>query len=176
MTDELRTAAAERFAEVADRFCRRIDRRARSGPDAFLNAIHLLLPELYSAALELRLGNRSDEEYAPLPDVWQPVYDDLTARLGKWNVRWEVFNPYHVESDDPITGTLADDLAETYRWCKKGMAIWSLGGPTAREDAVWEWRFGFEILWGHHAIDTLRALHARSFDPSNRERSSRPGS
>jgi hypothetical protein len=24
---------------------------------------------------------------------------------------------------------------------------------------VWEWRFHFDVHWGEHAVDALRALH-----------------
>ncbi|MBT2659203.1 DUF5063 domain-containing protein [Bacillus sp. ISL-18] len=27
-------------------------------------------------------------------------------------------------------------------------------------EATWEWKFSFDIHWGSHAVDAIRALHS----------------
>ena len=164
MADGPRKAAAEQFVDVAERFCRLIDRRADVKPGAFLDSAQRLLPELYATGIALRQGERSDAEYPASADLWQPIYVDLQEKLGRWDVHWEVYHPYRVDPTDPVAGSLADDLASIYQDLQRGLAIWSLRTPKARRDAVWEWRLNFEIHWGHHVLDALRALHARRFD------------
>ena len=32
-------------------------------------------------------------------------------------------------------------------------------GQAGLSSAIWHWRYNFEVHWGDHAIDALRALH-----------------
>ena len=79
----------------------------------------------------------------------------------KFDGYWEVFDPY--EEGAPVGGSLSDDLLDVYGDLRRGLALWEQGGVTKRGElriaAIWEWRFQFEIHWGDHAIDALRALH-----------------
>jgi Domain of unknown function (DUF5063) len=62
-----------------------------------------------------------------------------------------------------VAGSLSDDLLDVYGDLQRGLVLWDKGGATKsnklRIAAIWEWRFHFEIHWGDHAIDALRALH-----------------
>jgi hypothetical protein len=59
--------------------------------------------------------------------------------------------------EPPVRGSLADDLRDVYSDVRRGLALWD--SPAPPDAAIWEWRFQFEIHWGDHAIDALRALH-----------------
>ena len=37
---------------------------------------------------------------------------------------------------------------------------WEGGTDAERRGIVWDWRFGYESLWGHPAIDAMRAIHS----------------
>jgi hypothetical protein len=67
---------------------------------------------------------------------------------------WEVFDPYKL--DQPVAGSLSDDLLDVYRDVRRGLALWESPHDAA---AIWEWRFSLESHWGDHAVDALRALH-----------------
>ena len=83
----------------------------------------------------------------PRPDEW--------ADFEKFEFYWEVFEPY-VE-DGPDVGSLSDDLLDVYFDVHRGLRLWeSRASPAA---AIWEWRFRFDVHWGDHAVDALRALH-----------------
>jgi hypothetical protein len=157
------SAVAERLVDLAETYCRLIDRRGRLSTEEFLNSVQQLLPDLYATAIALRKGKRSNAEYPESEDPDQPIWVDLRERFGPWDVHWDVFHPYQVDPTDPMAGSLADDLSGIYRDLQRGLAIWSLGTPKARRDAIWEWRFTFEIHWGRHVLVALRALHARRF-------------
>jgi len=158
-----RSAAAERFVDLAETYCRLIDRRGKLGTEEFLNSVQRVLPQLYATAIALSQGRRSNAEYPAPVDSWEPIWADLRDNLGRWDVHWEGFHPYRLDPKDPMAGSLADDLASIYRDLKRGLAIWSLGTPKARRDAVWDLRYNFEIHWGRHVLVALRALHARRF-------------
>lgn len=74
--------------------------------------------------------------------------------LGDKDLYWEVFDPY-VEAN-PVAGSLAEDVLDVYRDIRRGLTLWD---ASQMQNAIWEWRFGFDAHWGDHAIDALRALH-----------------
>lgn len=45
---------------------------------------------------------------------------------------------------------LWDDLADIDRDLSRGLMLWDRGSDNARTAACWEWRFHYEIHWGHH--------------------------
>ena len=49
-----------------------------------------------------------------------------------------------------MAGSLADDAADIYRDLPSGL----------NDNAVGEWRFGFDNNWGKHAAEALYALHS----------------
>jgi hypothetical protein len=105
------------------------------------------------------------ETAAVLPEVEPPDGVNAprtSARPTQWpgfessDPYWEVFDPY--EKSEPVGGSLTDDLLDIYDDLRRGLALWDADGVT-KIAAIWQWRFHFEIHWGDHAIDALRALH-----------------
>lgn len=80
----------------------------------------------------------------------------LKAKLGEWDLYWEVFDP--TKDSEAIRGSLADDIADVYRDIKEGLGCQDLD-LALQGDAIWEWRVGFYSHWGKHAIDALRTIH-----------------
>ena len=129
---------------------------------AFVEGAHTLrLPQRLTAAREKLLALYTAA--IKLPDV-SPTDEDPPADTSnapsswrgfdKFEIYWEMFDPY--EHEEPVAGSLSDDLLDVYRDLKVGLALWELG---ATADALWDWRFSCETHWGDHAIDALRALH-----------------
>jgi hypothetical protein len=54
-------------------------------------------------------------------------------------------------------GSIADDLADTWRDLKQGLLALESGSPEA--DVVFSWRHDFTSHWGRHAVNALAALH-----------------
>jgi hypothetical protein len=100
-----------------------------------------------------------------LPDV-EPGNDDVTdlnivvplVNFGEYDTYWEVFNPYHLE--EPVGASLSDDILDIYKDAKKGILLYE---KNEHIEGIWEWKFGFEIHWGSHAVDAIRALHSANF-------------
>ncbi|MDQ0427430.1 hypothetical protein QOZ98_000255 [Planomicrobium stackebrandtii] len=47
-----------------------------------------------------------------------------------------------------------------YRDIKKGLILYEQGHSM---EAIWEWKFGFEVHWGEHATSAIRALHSFNY-------------
>jgi hypothetical protein len=105
---------------------------------------------LYAAALSLPAVEPTDDAKPARspepPSNWQG--------FEEFDTYWGVFDPYKL--DEPVAGSLSDDLLDVYRDVRRGLALWESGHDAS---AIWEWRFSFESHWGDHAADALRALH-----------------
>ena len=146
--------SAADFAVRARAFVEFIDRAASLAlPDRLL-AVRAQLLDVYTAALSLPLVESAedfDEQTSPLPP---------RLEFGEHDEYWEVFDPY-IEAE-ALIGSLSDAVADVYADLARGLALWA---ADKRDAAVWQWRFAFEIHWGDHAIDALRALH-RACNPN----------
>ena len=69
-----------------------------------------------------------------------------------------MFDPLPVPPEEPVVGSLTDDIADIYRDVIPGLREYELG---RRAQAVWEWGFGLRHHWGEHATGAIRALHCR---------------
>lgn len=90
-------------------------------------------------------------------EAWTVRFGALDAALGSAAAYWTAL-PIGVGEADVALAPLADDLADIWRDLRSALDWLDSGADPA--DAVWEWRFGFETHWGHHAVQALRALHA----------------
>ena len=94
--------------------------------------------------------------------------------FGEFDHYREVFDPYDWTDDEPGVGSLTDDFLDIYRDVNRGLLPYDRG---EHGSAVWEWRFHFDIHWGDHAVDALRALKRacyRAGDPDTADDASLP--
>ncbi len=106
-----------------------------------------------------------------LPPEWDDVLtDQLNARTAEEQCQQvtircaqlpldfygEVFDPLLVPPEDPVVGSLVDDIVDIYRDVSTGLKAYQAG---ARAEAIWEWGFGLRHHWGEHATNAMRALH-----------------
>jgi hypothetical protein len=116
-----------------------------------MKTLLLSLLDLYSKALTLTLPEVEprDHELTDLNIVVPQI------NFGEYDFYWEVFNPYELEA--PVGASLSDDILDIYKDVKKGILLYE---KNKHIEAIWEWKFGFEIHWGSHAVDAIRALHS----------------
>jgi hypothetical protein len=77
-----------------------------------------------------------------------------------------VFNPHDFEPDDePVTGMLADDLADIYRDLDEGLDNARNGHI---DDACFDWSHSYMSHWSRHAVNALAAIEI--FRTDNYER------
>ncbi|MGA2003288.1 MAG: DUF5063 domain-containing protein [Terriglobales bacterium] len=158
----MRTAFRE-FGLVASEFCSVVDSTPALDRVVLLSRLYEILPRLVhqgvalpsisvnetNAAREIRQTRLNKAE-------WGGLYELLKAKLGEWDLYWEVFDP--TKDSEAIRGSLADDIADVYRDIKEGLGCQDLD-LALQGDAIWEWRVGFYSHWGKHAIDALRTIH-----------------
>lgn len=116
-----------------------------------------LIVNLYAGVLALpdRGLGEDVEESGVSDDIWRKM---LTRFEGlSFNYYSKFFSPEKGAAEEPVTGNLADDLADTYRDIKKGLNLYERGYAA---DAVWQWNQSFETHWGRHATSAMHALHA----------------
>jgi uncharacterized protein DUF5063 len=153
-----RGSAVRTFIEASRNFVALVDGASRwRHADTFLAKVHPALADVLAAALRLPEPQKMGE--APLSatvglDRWNAKYQRLGQLLGERNMFWEVFNPR--EEEAPISGSLADALAEVWSNLRAGLEHLEAGEPL--DDVVWLWRFGFWSVWGHHVTDALRLI------------------
>jgi len=176
----VQTPALTTFSATAEEYCGVIEAREGLNREQFLQRVHEVLPRLYAAALALPSTDAlfSDKEptegedlnaepvtdpVAPpdrgIPEQWRALQSALTSLIGDRNVYREIYDPYEPLSESEVTGSLADDLADIYRDIRAGLQKWARGETG---EALWEWRFNFQIHWGEHLTGALRALYSLS--------------
>jgi hypothetical protein len=159
--------AGERFAAEATAYSEWAVRGTDTGQYAARNAL-LHITRLYLASLELPPA--WSDELADPPDA-QRVGDGerlsvcAAVRRLPLDCYAEVFDPLAEKPEEPVTRSLADDIADIYRDVVTGLRDYEAG---RRAQAVWEWGFGLRHHWGEHATGAIRALHcwlaANAFD------------
>ncbi len=163
--------AAQQFRTAAERYCAIVDAEASFDKTEFLLQVYRVLPDIVAEAVRLPeiMTDDNDEDGdinlgitaqdVPVKkeiDEWAKLYESLKKKFGDSNLYWQVFDPTKIE--EPIYGSLADDIADIYGDLKKGLVLVEQGTEAAGE-IIWKWRFGFYSHWGHHALDALRTLH-----------------
>lgn len=166
--DAQRTPAVLKFVEAARDFIKAIDEPHASSVGLFLQKIVIPMIHAYEHAqalpeIDLIYNNRPSrsitfEEYVA-------VIQQLNSTLQEYVAYWEVFDPTDMQDNEPVAGSLADDLSDIYRDLKHSMIHYDSGREEAMEHALWEWRFSFETHWGSHVVNGLRAIHFILYSP-----------
>ena len=139
---------AEDFYLSASNYCRVIENFGSIKGNNLTSLLCSLL-ELYTKALSLP-DVESDNEKETDFEISVPLIN-----LKKYDHYWEVFNPYHF--DEPVEASLSDDILDIYKDVKRGIFLYE---KNEHIEAIWEWKVNFEIHWGSHAVDAIRALHS----------------
>ena len=136
---------------------------ARDGSDTGEFAVRqalVCIGTLYFAGLQLppewsdELADQPDAEGIS-SDERRSIYYRAAARLPFGDYA-RVFEPFTLPPEEPVVGSIADDIADIYSDVVSGL-IEHEAGRTAH--AVWEWSFQLRSHWGRHATDAMYALH-----------------
>jgi Domain of unknown function (DUF5063) len=163
-------SGVDAFVESARAYCSLIERRAEVSRSELVSSARVLLADLHARASSLpnqKLGESPTSRKIGNEGWWR-LFESLRNQLREYDSFWVE----HPESDVPSApgeSSLADDLADVYRELKDGLMAWDSTEPTLRAGAVWEWRFGFEVHWGDHAVKAMRAIHRIRPEPTAQE-------
>ena len=148
----MQSQEVEAFRVVAAAYCDFIDSCRTFEEEESFRKLLRIISHLYTNALDLP-EVELEEEHLTDVDFLLPEVD-----VKYHNVYTEIFDPYHDKT--PVNGCLDDDIIGIYSDLKKGLLLYEQGHGI---EAVWEWRFGFEVHWGEHATSAIRALHSIKF-------------
>ncbi|MGD6818243.1 DUF5063 domain-containing protein [Metabacillus sp. 84] len=140
------------FFHSASRFCRTAEQYGSNQEEerAKMKDLLSVLIDLYAKALSL--PETEIAEHANKEGELDYEIPSIDFQLG--GEYWEVFDPY--ERDEPVQVALSDDILDIYKDVKSGIFLYEKGFHQA---ALWNWKFMFEIHWGMHASDAIRAMH-----------------
>jgi hypothetical protein len=155
--------AAARFTETAQAFCTLVETAALTERRVFFEDCFRLAARLVSEVVQLpKVEGELDTMRAEVTDEsYRAVVQDLKQIVGDRDSYRMVFDPWN-ESEDAMYGSVSDDLADTWRDIKRGLAALSAGSPN---NAICDWSFSFQCRWGpHHLTHVLRPLFTFVFD------------
>ena len=120
-----------------------------------LKDLQVSILDLYTRAISL-------PEVEPIESK-VPTYKIEIPQINfkQWDEYWIIFDPFHNEK--PVGCSLADDVLDIYRDVKEGLILYQ---RNEKRRAIWDWKLNFEIHWGNHAVNAIRALHTAILDNS----------
>ncbi len=157
----LNTKAFSDFYATASNFCEFIETdQAESG--AFLQQLTHYLLDLYRKALVLswvRLDSNVEYEEKLNGDQLEETIAFIAKHLGSTRNYWHLFDPSDGSDKEPCCGDLVDDIGDIYTDLKYDLLIFNLDKPDCKENALWQFKFGFDKHWGDHCMNALAAIH-----------------
>lgn len=129
----------------------------------FVALIEELLAELLARAHGLPDTQPTNSDDQPLNSDDEPLEEPpsgfrsaLKETIGDSDLYYLVADPFPFDEEPAlVASTLTVDLTDIYLELKHGLNLWDNG---QRQDAIWEWRFGFTAHWGRAAANALTAL------------------
>ena len=149
----------EEFAAEATAF----ESWARHGSEEGESAVRAALvriTRLYWIALNLPdEGDDPPEEESGSDRVSYEEWHEVMKRSSRLPLDYYgvVFDPSILPPEEPVIGSLSDDVADIYRDVVSGLRQYQKGW---KGEARWNWQFSFRSHWGAHATGAIRALHA----------------
>ena len=150
----------EHFRDLATDYCNLIE---RIGELDWLHTSHrlrVLIPGLMSAAIAMPDASPTDNEAhsTVTHEQWSDRFSAIGATLAERGNYWTTLEVVSCSEPEVVNLPIADDLADIWRDLRDGLNRLEAGGELS--DIVWEWRFLFDVHWGAHAAEAIRALHA----------------
>ncbi len=145
------------FAAAAADFCEWCESAPTDDAGAEAAVATLYISRLYLLATQLSFPEDFDDAIDAEPSddaTWKAVFQRCAALpFSHYNV---IFDPHVLPSEESVIADLGDDIADIHRDLVGGVKLFHAGNTA---EAQWDWRMGFEIHWGRHAVSALRALH-----------------
>lgn len=152
-------ASIDDFAAIATEFTEWCAARPGSADKEARTALKLLL-QLCSAAIDLDCSDSNDDDTDTEPEAtenddaaWRQVYERASCLpIDCYSL---IFDPLTVPPEQPVVGSLSDDIADIWRDLSNGLLHYREGRVA---EAEWQFAFSFQVHWGHHATGAIGAL------------------
>jgi len=150
----------EHFRDLAADYCNLIERFEELDWRQTTKRLRVIIPSLMSAAMQMSDASPTDND-APSTvtnEQWSERFSAVEATLSERGSYWTAADVFVSSEPEVVNLPIADDLADIWRDLRNGLNRLEAGGQLS--DIVWEWRFLFDVHWGAHAAEAIRALHA----------------
>jgi len=145
----------EQFIIAARRYCEWAESNYRPDLKSSRQALELLT-ELYLCGVRLSSEDQNVEDTdARFAKIREKFRGGCRGSLPI-NYYSEIFNPIPVPAEEPVTGSLRDDIVSIYENMSDGLSLLDAG---YRRHAVRTWIVNI-FHWGEHATSAIRVLHS----------------
>lgn len=154
--------------EAVQSYCSVIEHAKGADPDMFARDVAMTLSAVVAAAYRLQsvdlVTDGAEAASDPIShEQWFATMKAVQTALGGRDDYWtatEVYTADYVpDAVQAVSLSLADALAGIWRDLRNGLD--ELARGVSADEVTWEWRFGFRVHWGAHAMEALRAIHAQ---------------
>ena len=167
--------AGDHFAKMVAEYCQQVDSHTEIPVIDFMIRMERLLARIYFEASELPIVDlpselidlRYNESFSnskpSKPQDSSKFHErmqQLASYLGKYNPYWHVVDTLDNADHESIEYSIAGDLSEIYDDLNECLNNWQNGNPTQKNEAFSEWQQDWDIHWGDHALNALRAIHS----------------
>ncbi len=154
------------FVTVANEYCRFVECISGDPVREFLGKTQKILPLLY-LKISVLPQFESEEEIYLEKFVSEVDYNFLQQRimnlLGEHDDYKEVFDKGMQFSEQPLTESISEDLADIYQDLKDFVMSYQIGDEMIMQEALWECMNNFKNFWGQKLVNCLRAIHELFF-------------
>jgi len=146
----------DEFVAAAEAFIALVDSSTTLPLPRLVDELERHILDLYVAALKLEPGPLTNEvpPEGMSGDEQHELLERLSQQFNDLDHYSTVFDPLNLE-EEPVIGSLADDVTDIYSDLKDGLAAFRDGDVSG---AVHDWWNGFNTHWGRHAVQALPAL------------------
>lgn len=145
----------EQFIIAARRYCEWAESNYRPDLKSTRQVLELIT-ELYLCGVrlssEVQNVEDTDARFAKIRKKFRGCHSGSLPI----NYYSEIFNPIPVPAEEPVTGSLSDDIADIYRDISRGLGLLDAG---YRRHALRTWIVNI-FHWGEHATSAIRVLHS----------------
>jgi hypothetical protein len=161
-TDPVYSRQVVDFVAVANECCKYIEHTSELEGDEILKIFQRLFPLLYLKASVLPaftpVFDGGNEKFVTEED-WFRIHNILITKFGSANDFPEFFDVRVTDSEGPVVGSLAENIADIYQDLKDFLILYQTGTSEIMNDALWECCLNFETFWGQKLVNSLRAIH-----------------
>lgn len=150
------------FVTVAAQTCLFLERLEETDRRTFLEKTGKLLPLLYLKTRMLRLPEQEldgDVQRFVTEEDYNLVQCAVASLLGSDDAYLEVFVEDMRYSDEPVTASIAENIADIYQELKDLAANFQTENEAVMNDALLSCLEAFREHWGQKVLNALRALH-----------------
>ena len=154
------------FVTVANEYCATLETMDDLNRKDFVHKMQKIFPLLYLKASLLPETEdmlEDEPEKFVAEDDYNYLHRKLLAKLGEHDSYLEVFDPLMQYSEEPVEGSLAENMADIYQDLKDFIISYRMGTVEVMNDALWVCRNNFKEYWGQRLVNGLRALHNLTF-------------